>query len=168
MAQAIPIDSILARVGALPVLLRAILGAERAGARRIVVISNRMVSACVPEELRRTRRLPGNMEWRATAEGDIAPVLRDIADSRAPHRVDRRGQNVSSLLASPRCRMERDESFGIDHRRSAGGDLRLQHSQAIEVLKRCPSGHRAAPNCSEWLTADDGIVCESVPADQWQ
>ena len=80
MAQAIPIDSIFARVGALPVLLRAILGAERAGARRIVVVSNRMVSACVPEELRRTGRLPGNIEWRATVESDIAPVLRDIAD----------------------------------------------------------------------------------------
>ena len=47
MAQGIPIDSLQARVGELPVLLRAILGAQKAGARRIVVVCSRMVSACV-------------------------------------------------------------------------------------------------------------------------
>ena len=38
LAQATPVDSLLARVGALPVLLRAILGAQKAGAESIVVV----------------------------------------------------------------------------------------------------------------------------------
>jgi len=74
MAQATPADSLLARVGALPVLLRAILGAQKAGARKIVVVIN-PAAFQVRKELHRTGRLAGNVEWRIPVGGEIAPVL---------------------------------------------------------------------------------------------
>ena len=51
LAQGLPVDSLLARVGALPVLLRAILGAQKAGAARIVVIVDPAAARRVQEEL---------------------------------------------------------------------------------------------------------------------
>ena len=48
LAQQIPAHAILARVGELPVLLRAILGARKAGAGRIVVIVDRAAATAGP------------------------------------------------------------------------------------------------------------------------
>ena len=48
LAQGVPADSVLVRVGELPVLLRAILGAQKAGASRIVVVVESAASSASP------------------------------------------------------------------------------------------------------------------------
>ena len=65
----------LARVGALPVLLRAILSAQQMlRPSRIVVSLSSSPARVVKEELRRTGRLPQSMEWRDQGLGtDCAP-----------------------------------------------------------------------------------------------
>ena len=40
--------------------------------------------------------------------------------------------------------------------------------QAIRLLKACPGEMRTLEQLLHWLTAVDGIVCESVPSEQWQ
>ena len=57
------LGSRLPRVGALPVLLRAILGAQKAGARRIAVVVDREATSSIVRDLQSTRRLPASVEW---------------------------------------------------------------------------------------------------------
>lgn len=63
-------------VGALPVLLRAIIGACKAGATRIVVVSDTASMPAVKRELLRTGRLPAGVEWFGIGSEDISlPAL---------------------------------------------------------------------------------------------
>ena len=168
LAQGVPADSLLARVGALPVLLRAILGVQKAGATRVVVVVDPAAAVRVKEELRRTRRLSEDVEWCETVAGEIAPILRDIGAC----------EDRIVLVAA-----DRTYHPGL-HRRAAewaaGGVLALvtdrqpagvyafTRPRGIDVLKRCPRETRATDDMHEWLSSAEGVVFESVPADQWQ
>src|ERR1039457_1189944 len=87
LSQFAPAYSILERVGELPVLLRAILGARKAGAGRIVVIVDHAAAPLVRDELRRTRRLPDNVEWCVPDAAEIAPVDRKSTRLNSSHLV---------------------------------------------------------------------------------
>jgi len=53
----------LARVGALPLILRAILMAKSIGANPVVVVASRSAHRVIRRELLRTRRLPEDVQW---------------------------------------------------------------------------------------------------------
>jgi phosphatidylglycerophosphate synthase len=59
----------LARVGTLPVLLRAIIGVQVTHPERIVVVFNRVTGPQIRQELLSTRRLPAGIEWIEVAVG---------------------------------------------------------------------------------------------------
>jgi hypothetical protein len=64
------------QVGALPVLLRAILGAQKAGAARIIVVLDQPRGPTVLRALLRTRRLPRCVEWFEFSAGETSlPAL---------------------------------------------------------------------------------------------
>jgi phosphatidylglycerophosphate synthase len=66
----------LPQVGSVPILLRSILGAAKAGAARIVVVIDRVKGPPVRQELLRTRRVPNHVEWcGVTSEEDSLPSL---------------------------------------------------------------------------------------------
>ena len=112
---------------------------------------------------------PDNVEWREPAADEIAPVLRDTRRLRRADRIDRRGQDLPSLLAPPGGRMGRDRGFGADDRRPARRHLRLHH---ILRRSRCsrdvPRERERSRNCMTGSPRAEGVVCESVPSDQWQ
>jgi phosphatidylglycerophosphate synthase/choline kinase len=56
-------EPILARVGTLPILLRAILGVQSTRPERIIVVSNNISGPRMRRELLSTQRLPGQVEW---------------------------------------------------------------------------------------------------------
>ena len=157
LAHELPAATLLAQVGALPILLRAILGAQKAGAARIVVVVDPAATLRVQEELRRTRRLPENLEWREALAGQITAVLRDLA-----------GEELVVLIQADRTyhpslhrRAAEWNGSSVLTLTSEGqpvGIYAASGSQALDVFTRCPAGS---------LT-DDGIDCEPVPADQWQ
>lgn len=60
-------ESELARVGTLPVLLRAILGVQSTRPVRIIVVSNGISGPRIRRELLSTQRLPGQVEWMNVA-----------------------------------------------------------------------------------------------------
>jgi len=69
----------LPRVGALPVLLRAILGAQKAGARRIAVVVGREATSAIARDLQSTGRLPESVEWfRSDAGMSLTSLLGQI------------------------------------------------------------------------------------------
>jgi phosphatidylglycerophosphate synthase len=66
----------LPQVGSLPILLRSILGAAKAGAARIVVVIDRVKGLPVRQELLMTGRLPNHVEWCGVTSGeDSVPSL---------------------------------------------------------------------------------------------
>ena len=69
----------LPRVGALPVLLRAILGAQKAGARRIAVAVDKDARSSIVRALQSTRRLPASVEWfELDVETSITSLLGQV------------------------------------------------------------------------------------------
>ena len=57
------LSSTLSCVGSVPILLRAILGAQKAGARRIVIILDKEAKSSLVRHLQSTQRLPACVEW---------------------------------------------------------------------------------------------------------
>src|SRR4029077_12407300 len=69
-------DSPLPQVGSVPILLRSILGAAKAGAARIVVVIDRVKGLPVRQELLKTERVPNHVEWCGVTSGeDSVPSL---------------------------------------------------------------------------------------------
>jgi phosphatidylglycerophosphate synthase len=60
----------LPQVGSVPILLRSILGAAKAGAARIVVVIDRVKGLPVRHELLKTGRVPNDVEWCGVTSGD--------------------------------------------------------------------------------------------------
>ena len=73
-------ERVLARVGTLPVVLRAILGAQTAHPRRIIVVVDLVDGPRIRQELLRTGRLPNCVEFVEAEPGStLSPVLREAA-----------------------------------------------------------------------------------------
>ena len=68
-------DPFLAKVGSLPVLLRAILGVQAAGASRVFVAVNSGQSEPIKRELMTTGRLSDSVEWIESYEGSLQQPL---------------------------------------------------------------------------------------------
>ena len=168
LAQGVPAESVLMRVGALPVLLRAILGAQKAGASRIVVVMESAARARVKDELRSTRRLPGNVEWREPAGDDMAPVLRDIGVCEERIVLMAADRTYHPSLHRRAAEWEKSEALALTTDGRAVGIYAFTTPQAISLLKECPMRTQTIEDLHEWLARAEGVVCEPVPSDQWQ
>ena len=155
-------------MGALPVLLRAILGEQKAGAGRIVVVVHPAAAPRVQEELRHTKRLPDNVEWYETAVGEIGPVLREIDPCE-----DRVVLVAADSIYRPSLHRRAAEWEGtgvlaLTTDRQPAGIYTLNGPQAIQCVEGCPAGTRTLGELHEWLAAADAVLCESVPSDECQ
>jgi phosphatidylglycerophosphate synthase len=168
LARGVPVDSILTRVGALPVLLRAILGAQKAGARRIVVVVDHAAAQRVQEELRRTQRLPDNVEWFEPVTGEIAPILRDIGASEDRIVLAAADRTYHPSLHRRAAEWEGTKVLALTTEGQPTGIYAFTTPGAIDLLKRCPRETRTVEELHKWLTSADGVICESVPSDRWQ
>jgi phosphatidylglycerophosphate synthase len=158
------------RVGALPVLLRAILGAQKAGAARIVVVVNPATRSAVVRDLQRTRRLPESVEWLQLGDGETSLPSR-LGQLRVEERL--------VLMAG-------DRTYHPSlHRRAAewngeGGALALTTGNQLvgiyalsrnltkDLVNRGPSNIGRLEELHAWLTSTHSVECEPVQEDQWQ
>jgi hypothetical protein len=65
----------LARVGTLPVLLRAILGVKATHVQRIIVVHDGVMGSQIRQDLLNTRRLPAGIEWMEVAVGTTLSTI---------------------------------------------------------------------------------------------
>jgi len=78
----------LPRVGSLPVLLRAILTAQKTGARRIIVVVGSTNGRDTLRELQATGRLPASVEWvEAAAEVSLSHLLAELETTSTQDRL---------------------------------------------------------------------------------
>jgi phosphatidylglycerophosphate synthase len=81
-------DPACARVGTLPVLLRAILGVKATKPERIIVVFNRFTGPQIRQQLHRTRRLPDGIEWFEVAAGTtLSSILRWVTANSGSDRI---------------------------------------------------------------------------------
>ena len=162
----------LPRVGALPVLLRAILGAQKAGARRIVVVVDRVTGPGVKRDLLNTGRLPGFVEWvELGGEGTSLPsFLEQLVD---------KGEERLVLIAGDRTyhpslhrRADewdgRDDALALTTGSQLVGISVLSREAVIDLSKRCLSNLGSLEDLHARLASTHSVQCDPVPEDMWQ
>ena len=78
----------LARVGALPIVLRTILAArQKANAARILIVADRNTRERVQHCLERTGRLPGSVQWMEAKDDSFFEALRVVTAQTAHERI---------------------------------------------------------------------------------
>jgi len=184
----------LPEVGALPVLLRAILGAEKAGAERIVVVLNPATASWVKRGLLSTRRTPRSLEWFEIGDkgtslpsllgqltGEFGSPLVLIAGDRTYH---------PSLHRQVAEWKGEGDALALTTGSQLAGIYALSKDMAMDVAKNGPSdmllaGRAPSPapgplaglpppsirsleELHAWLISTHSVECEPVPQDKWQ
>lgn len=162
LAYGHPMDSLLARVGELPVLLRAILGAQKAGAARIVVIADVARALRIQEELARTRRLPETVEWRPSVAGEIGRILRNVAGSE-----ERIVLIAADRTYHPSLQQRAAEWTGRSALALTTDGLPVG-IYALNGTRDCPPGTRTIEELHESLMSINAVEWVSVSGNNWQ
>jgi len=162
------------RVGALPVLLRSILGAHKAGAARIIVVVDRAKGPWIQHELVRTGRLPRNVEWCdfTPEETSLPSLLGQVASEGQTHGhlVLIAGDRVYHPLLHRRAGEwdRRGTALALVTGRELVGICSILRETAIDLAHRCPANASSIEEVLVWLTLTHSVVSETVPEDKWQ
>jgi phosphatidylglycerophosphate synthase len=168
LAEAAPADSLLSRVGELPVLLRAILGAQRAGAGRIVIVVGPGEALSLEEQVWRTRRLTGHVDWQEPVAGQIAPVLREVANCAERIVLMAANRTYHPALHRRAAEWNGTKVLALETDGQPAGVYAFASAPAINLLQQCPSEMRTIEDVHEWLTTVGAAECAPVSAEQWQ
>lgn len=162
----------LPQVGALPVVLRAILGAQKAGASRIVVVLNQTTGTCVERELLSTRRLPRSLEWFQLGGG--GPSLPSLLG-----KLIGEGEERLVLIAGDRTyhpslhrRASEWNGDGDALAMTTGSQLvgiyALSRDVTIDLAHHAPSSIGCLEELHAWLTSIHSVEREQAQEDKWQ
>ena len=132
------------------------------------MIVDHAAAPLVREELRRTRRLPDNVEWCVPDAAEIAPVLREIADGEERIVLIAADRNYHPSLHRRAAEWKGTQVLALTTDGQPVGMYAFTTPSAIALLKGCPAEIRTLEELHAWLAAAEGLVCESVPSDQWQ
>ena len=168
--------SALAEVGALPLVLRAILSARSAGADRVIVVVDPVNGPAIRRRLASTGRLPDSVEW--------LEVLPENAISIAVQRTAANAERVVLIMG--------DRSYQPSLYRSAnewdgdgalelvsGGALvgltALSRDLALDLVRDSDSKIGSIEELHEWIRTRHAakfgptvVYCKTVPQDSWQ
>jgi phosphatidylglycerophosphate synthase len=164
--------SSMPEVGALPIALRSILGAKKAGAARIVVVVHRANGSRIRQELLQTGRLPDNLEWwelgsrsssfrfrleqlASEVEGHLVLIAADSIYHPSLHRQAGEWDREDSALVF----MTGGEPVGI---------LSLTREVSLALARSCPSSASSIEELHNWLTSTYSVQRELVTKDKWQ
>jgi phosphatidylglycerophosphate synthase len=162
----------LPQVGALPVLLRAILGAKKAGAERIIVLVDKDTGKWVPRELLSTGRLPRSVEWFPLAGGGrpLPVLLGQLATETEEHLVLIAGDRTYHPSLHGRASEWNGESDALvlTTGTQLAGIYAIAGAAAIDLAQHGPQSIDCIEELHAWLTSTHSVECESVPEDKWQ
>jgi len=167
----------LARVGTLPVLLRAILGAKSAQANRIMVVVDSVRARTIQRELFKTGRVPECVEWIVAEEGSetLSHVMRLAAED-----ADQLVLMVGDRTYNPSLHRMTQEWVGeegaLAMEDSSGpvGMVALSSSLALRLADNHPWQFTSIEDIYRWialrktLRSHSGSALYSVSSQQWQ
>jgi len=167
----------LARVGTLPVLLRAILGAKSAHADRIMVAVDSVRARTIEHELAETGRLPGCVEWIVVEEGSetLAEVIR-LAAENADQLVLMMGDRTynPSLHRMTQEWLGEEGALALEDSSGPVGIVALSSPLALRLANNHPDQITNLEDVYGWIAlrktmrAHAGPSLISVPSKSWQ
>jgi phosphatidylglycerophosphate synthase len=168
VADGIPNDSLLARVGALPVLLRAILGAQKAGPGRIVVLMDPVAKLNVIEELQRTQRLPNTVEWREPIAREIASLLHEVEASQGRVVWIAADRIYHPSLHRKAAEWDGAKSLALISDGEPVGIYAATAAQSMRLLDGRTAGTPLIEVLENWAAAQRVVVWDPVASNYWQ
>jgi len=160
------------QVGALPVLLRSILGAHKTGAARIIVVIDRAKGPRIQHDLLRTGRLPHGVEWCdfSLGEGSLPSLLGQLASGVQGHLALIAGESVyhPSLHRRAGEWEGQDNALALVTGNEFVGICSLSRKTAMDLSRRCPAIASSIEEVLAWLTLTHSVESETVPEDKWQ
>jgi uncharacterized protein (TIRG00374 family) len=162
----------MSQVGALPILLRSILGAHKAGAARIIVVIDRAKGPRIQRDLLGTGRLPRSVQWCdfSLGEGSLPSLLGQLASEGQGHLVLIEGDGVYHPSLHRRAGEwdQRGHALTLVTGNELVGICSLSRETSIDLSLRCPAIASSIEEVHAWLTLTHSVDNEPVPEDKWQ
>lgn len=159
-------------VGAIPVLLRAILSTRKAGHSRIIVVLNCESADRLKRDLLGTRRVPDCVEWVEQAAGEpaISSLVSSLPDLEGRRVLIIDGESVyhSSLCRSLTEWNGHNGVLTLTDNEQPIGLYALSPEVTANLLMRVPAGIGTLSELHNWLTCACDVECEAIDADNWQ
>ena len=160
------------RVGTLPILLRAILAMQKAGARRIIVCLNPVTGPGIQRELEDTRRLPYCVRWLwAAADTSLSQLLKQVeAESATGELILIAGNRTFH----PALFRKVTEWYGISGALALvtaeqfAGIYALNGEAARDVAEHCPPEIHNLEQLHTWFLSTRSVECVPVSGEKWQ
>ncbi len=161
----------LMQVATLPVTLRAILTASRAGVRKFLVVLESATAIEIREKLERHRRLPAGVEWLTLPTGadSIAGTLREIV---------KRADECFFLLPGDATFHSRllEKSLSLTWQRASAlsisdqptGIYLFSRQAAQSVAESAPASLRTLYDLHRWMSQERLLHLEEIDEDSWQ
>src|SRR6202045_731967 len=164
--------SSLPQVGSIPILLRSILGAAKAGAARIVVVIDRVKGLPVRQELLKTGRVPSNVEWcgRISGEDSLPSLIGQLTSEIDGNIVLIAGDRVYHPSLHKRAA---EWDGGADALTLMTGDeevgmCSLSREASIDLAIHNPATTGSLEDIEYWMSKTHDVEIEAVADEQWQ
>jgi phosphatidylglycerophosphate synthase len=171
-AQGSQFNAPLSRVGTLPILLRTILAAQKAGSTRIIVVADPITKRRVQRALFFTGRLPECVEWiEAAAGASLSQRLLLIVNKAPSERLvlidGNRTYHPSLLRKAAEWNNERS-ALALASDDELAGIFALPVEMIRDFAERCPTQAGTLKELHASLTEMHSDVSMPVADDQWQ
>ncbi len=169
--------SALARVGALPLVLRAIVSARSAGADRVVVVVDPVNGARIRQSLARTGRLPSSVEWVEVPShiAAVSAVLGSVVRDASRVILVRGDCSYQPSLYRTASEWDGDGALELVSGGALVGLTALSRDLALDLVRDSNSKIGSIEELHEWIrTRHVGkfgptvVYCETAPQDSWQ
>jgi uncharacterized protein (TIRG00374 family) len=162
----------LPKVGALPVLLRAILGAQKAGAAKIVVVLNAETRRRVLHDLQSTGRVPRSVEWLELGVGatSFPSLIWQLSGEMDGHLVLIAGDRTYHPSLHRRAAEWNGDgdALALTTDSQLVGIYAISRDVAIDIAAHSPANIGCLEELHAWLTSNRSVECEPVQEDNWQ
>jgi phosphatidylglycerophosphate synthase len=164
----------LSRVGTLPILLRTIFAAQKAGATRVMVVAEPAIRRKVQRALFFTGRLPESVEWIEAAAGDTHSQRLLLTVNKAPSErlvlIDgNRTYHPSLLRKAAEWNNERSAlALALASDDELAGIFALPVEMIRDFAERCPTEAGTLEELHASLTEMRSVVSMPVAEEQWQ
>ncbi|MGB8769495.1 MAG: lysylphosphatidylglycerol synthase domain-containing protein [Candidatus Korobacteraceae bacterium] len=169
--------SALAQVGALPLVLRAIMSARSAGADRVLVVVDPVNGARIRQSLARTGRLPSSVEWVEVSShiAAVSAVLGSVVRDASRVILVRGDCSYQPSLYRTASEWDGDGALELVSGGALVGLTALSRDLALDLVRDSNSKIGSIEELHEWIrTRHVGkfgptvVYCETAPQDSWQ
>jgi uncharacterized protein (TIRG00374 family) len=165
-------SSSLSRVGTLPILLRTILAAQKAGATRIMVVADPTIKRNLRRALLFTGRLPKSVEWLDAAAGaSLSQRLLLIANKVPSERlvlIEGNRTYHPSLLRKAAEWNDEKSALALASDDELAGIFVLPVEMIRDFAERCPKRARTLKEVHASLSEMHSVISMPVAEEQWQ